>query len=100
MKIKGSRQVLIAFVITCVFSLAACANSEPTETEMLETISDFGPTQKLIGDPVMMKVEAKKIGCEETAENTYRCGIATRVGNGLVLKYVFTRIDGKWHIKI
>jgi hypothetical protein len=76
--------------------LAACGKGEPTEAEMFDTLNDFGPTKMLLGDLAMMRAEAKKTGCEDAGENTYKCGVATKAGKGLVLKYIFTRAGDKW----
>lgn len=65
---------------------------------MLEVLRDFGPTKTLLANAATMKAGARKTGCENVARDTYRCGIAPKDGNGLVLKYLFTRVDGTWQI--
>jgi len=89
---------LAGLVSFCAFLLGACSTREPTEAEMLETLRDFGPTKMLLADAATMKAGARKTGCESVARDTFRCGIAPKEGRGLVLKYLFTRVDGTWQI--
>lgn len=81
-----------------LLTLAGCGKGEPTEAEMFDTLNDFGPTKMLIGDLTTMRAEARKTGCEHAGENTYKCGVTSKAGKGLVLKYIFTKVDNKWRV--
>ncbi|HEX8885728.1 MAG TPA: hypothetical protein VF797_14655 [Noviherbaspirillum sp.] len=87
-----------AAVAALLLTLAGCGKGEPSEAEIFDTLSDFGPTKMLLGDLALMRAEARKTGCEDAGENTYRCGVTVKAGKGLVLKYIFTRADGKWRV--
>lgn len=87
-----------AAVMVLLLTLAACDKGEPTEAEMFDTLNDFGPTKMLLGDLAMMRAEARKTGCEHAGENTYKCGVTSKAGKGLVLKYIFTRVGDKWRV--
>lgn len=78
--------------------LTACGKGEPTEAEMFDTLNDFGPTKRLLGDLATMRAEARKTGCENTGENAYKCGVASKAGKSLVLKYIFAREGDKWRV--
>ena len=87
-----------AAVMIALLMLAACNKDEPTEAEMFDTLNDFGPTKMLLGDLAMMQTEARKTSCENTGENTYKCGVTSKAAKGLVLKYIFTRVGDKWRV--
>nr|WP_217343680.1 hypothetical protein [Noviherbaspirillum sp. L7-7A]MBV0877749.1 hypothetical protein [Noviherbaspirillum sp. L7-7A] len=87
-----------AGVAALLLTLAGCGKGEPSEAEIFDTLSDFGPTKMLLGDLAMMRADARKTGCEDAGENTYRCGVTAKAGKGLVLKYLFIRVDGKWRV--
>lgn len=87
-----------AAIAALLLTLAGCGKGEPTEAEMFDTLNNFGPTKMLLGDLAMMRAEARKTGCEDAGENTYRCGVTAKAGKGLVLKYIFTRADGQWRV--
>lgn len=90
--------LLAAGIISALLSLAVGANSEPTETEMFNVLNDFGPTKMLLGNLATMKDKVRKTGCENAGDGAYKCGVASKTGHGLVLKYIFTKADGKWRI--
>lgn len=81
-----------------LLTLAACDTGEPTEAEIFDTLNDFGPTKMLLGDLARMQEDARKTGCENAGGNTYKCGVTSKAGKGLVLKYIFTRAGDKWRI--
>lgn len=81
-----------------LLTLSGCGKGEPTEAEMFDTLNDFGPTKMLLGDLAMMQAEARKTGCESAGENTYKCGVMSKAGKGLVLKYIFTKTGNKWRV--
>ena len=87
-----------AAVVALLLTLAGCGKGEPTEAEMFDTLNDFGPTKMLLGDLTMMRAEARKTECEDAGEKTYKCGVTSKAAKGLVLKYLFTRVNGKWQI--
>lgn len=85
-------------VMVLLLTLAGCGKGEPTEAEMFDTLNDFGPTKMLLGDLATMRAEARKTGCEHAGENTYKCGVTSKSGKGLVFKYIFTKVDNKWRV--
>jgi hypothetical protein len=87
-----------AAVLILLRALAACGTGEPTKAEMFDTLNDFGPTKMLLGHLAMMRAEARKAGCENAGENTYKCRVTSKAGKGLVLKYLFTRAGDKWRV--
>lgn len=87
-----------AAVIVLLLPLAACDRGEPTEAEIFDTLNDFGPTKMLLGDLPRMQAEARKTNCENVGGDAYKCGVTSKVGKGLVLKYIFTRAGDKWHV--
>lgn len=87
-----------AVIISLLLLLVIGGNSEPTETEMFNVLSDFGPTKMLLGDLEAMKDKARKTGCESAGEDAYKCGVASKTGKDMELKYIFTKADGKWRI--
>lgn len=90
---------LMLSMLLVLFTQAGCANSEPTEAEMFEAMINSDHSQQMFGDPAKMKAETQKAGCEKLGENAYKCGIASKNGNGMVLPLItFIRAGEKWKL--
>lgn len=84
-----TKNAYVAMFVVTSLALVGCGTGEPSEKEMLAAMQESDP-----GD----NSDLKKTNCEKAGEHSYKCGVTTKDGKGMVMNMTFTKVDGKWQI--